>query len=559
MNTLKMNHRFFLSFLLLFLLSAKSLAYTFPVTDSIINRFSTRIDLSGPVIWNMADNMNMWGYADGWQNWHGIMEGEAEDYFSKQFPYVRYIQLMTAAGGSEDRDLFKDPLDRSVMDDYDFSPLVRACKNIVRQGLVPHLKLGNVPLKFSKNPRISKDFGVNVCPPDDYHQWHAYIKALVRSIVSEFGLKNVRGWRFGVVTEYENGSWFSVDDDPDKTRDAYFTLYDYTVDAVEQVLGKNICIGAHSMTVSDGLWDERQFITHCAKGKNRCTGKIGTRLSFLAASYYDTSPGVESTRSLAETIGLLRETAEKEGFKDLFYGIDEGRILSGLDGKPLIPRAIGQTWQAAYDARLYHRMLDLNIDYFSHWSYTSSGIDTGAPSVSAHTSGLFYKMAGSTRLPVKCEAENKKEGEEIGAIAGFDKERKKLYLLFYAYSDSVLHSGERPISCSVSGIESKIKRVNAVKTLISDDTNFFDEWQADCRLMGLTADDFPWSADGYVIKIPTVRTMEQVEAFRKKLPYYQSCAELKPEQDTLIIENGVLNLCTNIPLHGVLLYEINVR
>lgn len=526
--------------------------------DTGRHAFYVHIQQSGPEIWNPVDNINVWNYAT---EWHDGMEQQPEDYFRKNFPYVRYVQLMTAAGGSVQRDLFKDPADRSVTDDYDFSPLIRACRNIVRQGLVPHLKLGNVPLKYSKNPEISKDFGVNICPPYDYSLWHAYIKAMMQALVGEFGKKNVQAWRFGVITEYENKSWFSVDDDPEKTRDAYFTLYDYTIDALEQVLGKNVCVGAHSMTVSKGLWDERQLIAHCARGKNNCTGKTGTRLNFLAASYYDDRPGkqVAGNNSFVETIDFLRKTAVEEGFDTLFYGVDEGRILSGLDGKPLFPRAVGQTWQAAYDARLYRAMMDADVSYFSHWAYTTHGISPGVPSVSAQAAALFYKMDGSTRLPLEHRAGKDAAGEDIGAIAAWDKHKKKLYLLFYAYSDSLHRTATREISCTVSGIDSKSQELSAVRSLISDDSNFFDEWQADRGRVGITADDFGWSSDSFVIQPPTLKDARHVAFFNSRVPFYRSCAELHPVPERLNLEDGELHIRADIPLHGVMLYEIAVE
>ncbi|MCL1821825.1 MAG: hypothetical protein FWG22_03270 [Prolixibacteraceae bacterium] len=540
---------------LIFLLSATSLSGF--SQEGNFHTFHVKIDHSGAAIPNMADNMNAWNYV---QDWHGAMEKEPEDYFSRELPFVRFVQLMTAAGGNEQRDLFKNPLDRTVMDDYDFSPLLRACRNILRQGLIPHLKLGNVPLKYSKEPQISADFGVNKCPPDDYGLWHSYIRAMMQSLADEFGLQNVRNWRFGVVTEYENKDWFSVGDDPEKTRDAYLTLYDYTVDALEQVLGTQICVGAHSMTVAKGLWDERQLIEHCARGKNRCTGKTGTRLCFLAASYYDIQPGKHSSGlSLEETIDVLRKAAESEGFLNLFYGIDEGRILSGLDGKPIGPRATGYTWQAAYDARLYHKMMDSGIDYFSHWAYTSESVCSGAPSVSAQTAALFYKLAGTIRQPITYKTGGNIEGEETGAICGIDAKQAKLYLLFYAYSDSVHLSGTRKISCTIEGLDNKKLKTNSVRTLISDDSNFFDEWLKDREQWGITADDFGWSSDSFVIKPPTLSNSKFLKAFNDKIPFYQSCAKLKPEQVTLDFGNGVPHIQTEIPLHGVLLWEIDLQ
>jgi hypothetical protein len=528
------------TWLIIMLIAEPYLLYS----QEMVHRFKVRTR-PGLVLWNVADNINMWDL----KQWFEPMEKEANNHFRRNLPFVKYVQLMTACGGNEQRDLFKNPLDRTVTDDYDFSSLTRACRNIVKQGLIPHIKLGNVPLKYSENPQISADFGVNVCPPYDYNLWHGYIKALMQSLVHDFGLQTVRDWRFGVLTEYENKSWFSVDNDPEKTKEAYFTLYDYTVDALEQVLGKKICVGAHSMTVSDGLWDEREFITHCARGKNRCTGKTGTRLCFLAGSYYELFPGIPNERTLPETINELRDVATKEGLNHLFYGIDEGRILNGMDKKPIDPRAIGQTWQAAFDARIYHLMLDENIDYFSHWWYTTNGILNGVPSIAMHTSGLFYKIAGSARLSVASETEDDR-GQKTGAIAAINKKQKKLYLLFYAYSDSVSDNGNREIVCEIPDFWKKKHEVTAICTLISDDTNFFDDWLADWPRLGITNDDFDWSSDGFVIK-PGLLGEEY-------LSHYMSCASLKPVKESLSVENGVLTIRKTIPVHGVLLCEIDL-
>jgi hypothetical protein len=517
------------------------------VISQIHHTFHTKMVTSGQKLWNVADNVNVWYYAS---DWHGAVEQLPADYFRKNFPFVKYIQFMTAAGGNEQRDLFKEPLNRAVTDDYDFSPLLRACENVLKQGLIPHLKLGNVPLKYTKNYQIGKDFGVNKLPPDDYQLWHGYIKAMVGSLVEKFGQESVGKWRFGVITEYENADWFSIDNDPFKTQEAYLKLYDYTVDALEQVLGENICIGAHSMTCAEGLWDERKLIAHCAHGANYCTGKTGTRLCFLSSSFYEERPGksVPGSRTLPESIDLLRTAAEKEGFTNLFYGVDEGRILNGLDGKPVGPRAVGHTWQAAFDARLYHIAYDNKLDYFSHWSYTTGGMNTGIFSVSAQTSDLFYKMNGAIRLPLEYETNDTVKSNETGAIAAWNQEQQKVYLLFYAYSDSVYSQGTRDISCQLSGLK-KSGKFTATRTLISDDSNFFDDWLADWTKLGISKENFNWSSDGFVIA-PSLLPAD-------RLPYYEQCARLKPQTETLTVKAGTLNLRTTIPVHGVLLYEIN--
>jgi hypothetical protein len=514
----------------------------------IQHTFHARMAASGQVLWNVADNMNNWYYAS---DWHGAIEHAPADYFRKTLPFVKYIQFMVAAGGSEQRDLFKEPLNRAVTDDYDFAPLLRACDNVLKQGLIPHLKLGNVPLKYTKNYQIGTDFGVNKLPPDDYLLWHGYIKALTESLVEKFGQESVGKWRFGVVTEYENRDWFSIDDDPVKTQKAYLKLYDYTADALEQVLGKDVCIGAHSMTCSEGLWDERELIAHCAHGVNYCTGKTGTRLCFLSSSFYEERPGkaIPGNLTLPESIALLRTAAEKEGLTNLFYGVDEGRILNGLEGKPVGPRAVGYTWQAAFDARLYRTAYDNRLDYFSHWSYTTGGLNPGIISVSAQTSGLFYKLNGAIRLPLEYETNDTSQSDETGAIAAWNQEQRKVYLLFYAYSDDVHSQGVRNISCQLAGLE-KSGRVTATRTLISDDSNFFDNWLADWTKLGISKENFDWSSDSFVIDSRLLPA--------DRVPYYEQCATLKPQKETLTVKAGVLNLSTTIPVHGVLLYEIEI-
>ena len=200
-------------------------------------------DLSstGITIKNIYSDINVWDFR---QNWGQKASDQPAGYFRENFPFINTIQIMTATGGNANRDLLRDPSDRSVMDDYQFDELIAALGNVVRQGLKPMIKTGAVPLKYSANPVI-QNFGVNVCPPDDYNVYYDYIKALADRVVAEFGLEEVKTWSWGVLTEYENKSWWSVDDDPELSKKAYFKLYDYTVAALEDAIGAdNLVVGA---------------------------------------------------------------------------------------------------------------------------------------------------------------------------------------------------------------------------------------------------------------------------------------------------------------------------
>ena len=60
------------------------------------------------------------------------------------------------------------------------------------------------------------------------------------------------------MTEYENADWFVGSDSEDKeilakeSAEAYCKLYDYTAQALVDVLGEDVFVGAHSMSVTEG-------------------------------------------------------------------------------------------------------------------------------------------------------------------------------------------------------------------------------------------------------------------------------------------------------------------
>ncbi|MDF2685830.1 MAG: hypothetical protein K0S55_1011 [Clostridia bacterium] len=519
--------------------------------DNITN-IQVDVNKTGKPIWNIYSNINTWTY-------HGIWEKKSPQEFN--LPFVEYIQFMAATGGEYKRDLFKNPKDRSILDDYDFTSLINACKNVVTMGLLPHIKTGSVPEKFSTNP-FSIDFGTNVLPPDDMNVYYNYIKAMAEALSNEFGKDEVLKWRFGVMVEYENRSWFTVDNDPDKTEKAYCRLYDYTVAALQEVIGENVCVGAHSMSCIEGLWPEEHFIEHCAKDINEKTGKKGTRLCFLSVSYYDRIPGSFNERTLTDTINIVRNAAEGVGLQGLIYGVDEGHILSGTDDKPLGPRAVGQTYQAAHDAKLAREMLDSDINYFSRWGYTSNNVFGGVPSVAMHTAELFYKMKDSVRVGFLTNGSkgfNPKPQKEINGFSAADKEKNKLYTFIYSYNADINAKG---VDCvNVSFNISKPKKVKIYK--IDDNCNFFCDWEKDRKEAGITDEDFEWSKDSFVIPAGSKKNKEQIDLFNKNFKKYTDKAILKTiEIDPSIIDdgckNGAWSVDIDMPYHSVYLLEIDL-
>jgi hypothetical protein len=306
-----------------------------------INKTSVTIDANnlGDEVPAIVNTLNVW-------NPYAFNENTQPDSENDVMSFVDYIELMTATGGNEENDPFINPLNNTTLDDYDFSRIIASCQGVLNLGAKPSLILGNVPLKLSENPVIG-GFGYNVCPPKDYNEWYNFICAYLSALVKKFGVDEVKTWHFGVLTEYENEDWFSSDGDPQKTFISYCQLYDYTVKALIDILGKDVYVGAHSMTVTEGLWDERDFIKHCAVGKNYATGETGTRICYLSSSFYDTEIYEKTNgKRPAECINFLRSAAEENGLDNLDYGFDEGRILSGesgADDNSLTCRAVGDS------------------------------------------------------------------------------------------------------------------------------------------------------------------------------------------------------------------------
>lgn len=492
-----------------------------------MNDFSFDIDagkLSGEIA-NLASNVNVWYMGTQFVDPRPNEENNI-------FDFVEYVQLMQCSGGSVDRDLFKDPLDRSVLDDYDFSLLLDNCAGIIALGAKPLLKLGSVPLKYSSKTLGDEVFGCNVYPPDDYDVYYDYIAALADALVGRFGKEEVLSWRFGVMTEFENSDWWQAPDgSPESAAEEYCRLYDCTVAALQDVIGKDVVVGAHAMTVTEGLWDEEIFIRHCAEGVNTRTGEKGARLCYLSSSFYDVKTGrYTSGLTPAGCVEHLRSTAEKYGLTGLWYGFDEGRILCGLnsgkDSDQLNSRTMGDTWQAAYDARLFKSLIDCGAEYFSQWYYFSDGLRDGIPTVCYHVARLVSEYAGSKKAEVKRGFTGHIIGGEVDAQAAYNEEENALRAFVYNFKNSLDYKRSADVKLRIKLPEKLRGRLRVTVYTVDDDCNYYDEWSEDRVRYSIGNDCFVWSPDDACVTLlndPRGRAV-----FDENRPRYAECAKLVP-------------------------------
>ncbi len=467
--------------------------------------FSVRSDdCTGTSIKNIVGYMNTW-------NHRSLVNAQPDG--ETDISFVEYIELMTATGGDDERDLIDE---NGNMKEQGLQILADACQGVLNLGAKPLIKFGNVPFYFTMkaNPSKTHDVGFmfNRFPPDEdkYTQYLHYIENITQYLIARFGIDEVRSWRFGVLTEYENDDWFFTGNASD-TMTGYFKLYDYTAQALINKLGReNVYIGAHSMTVTEGAWDERSFIDHVASGYNYATNSnSGVPLSYLASSFYDQKPGeYTSGMTVAQSIDFLRSYAQSKGLHNLAYGFDEGRILAGVNqgssSADLNTRCVGHTWQAAYDARLYKTMIDADIDYFSMWSWTSSSdIGKGYPTISYHVANSLYKMVGDSRIRAVKTADYLPDGVESECVASYNQSSSTMKMLAYNFKNDISYSALTDYYFEIAMPEFAGKTVVVKQYNLDDSCNFFNEWWQDRETYGITDDKFGWSPDDPAIDSTT--------------------------------------------------------
>lgn len=525
-----------------------------------MNNYSFTVDTAklGDVLVNPASNVNIWSIQGN--PFVGVKVNEENNIFE----FVEYVQFMQCSGGNADRDLFKDPHDKTVLDDYDFTTLINNCRGVLELGAKPMLKLGSVPMKYSSQALAGEDFGTNIYPPDDYNVYYNYIAAIAQALVDEFGKEEVLSWRFGVMTEFENAQWFMANSgDPDESAVEYCKLYDYTVQALIDVIGEDVFVGAHAMAVTEGLWDERIFINHCASGTNYKTGEKGSRICYLTASFYDYAPGEETSgMNFEKTMKHLKKAADKAGLENLIFGVDEGRLLTGNNSggsdNQLLTRTVGFTYQAAYDARIYRTMFNNNINYFSSWSYLSSGLLAGNPTVSYHVARNAAKFGGAKLAKTRTAYRALFPNIEVDAVSAYNEETQTVHVMAYNYKNDVDYQNTAKLNFKVKVPQFECDKVKVTAYVIDDRCNYFDEWQEDRVKYGIGDDCFAWSPDDP--EIGSVTTLEKQWArdiyFNELEAKYKECSRLEPQTFEAEVKNGKVKLETELNPNAVVFYEI---
>ncbi len=170
---------------------------------------------------------------------------------------------------------------------YDWTITDRIFDTYLQAGAKPFVEIGFMPQALSakpdpyhptwipggKNDQYSIGWSY---PPKDFAKWGELVNQWVRHAVQKYGRAEAASWYWEVWNEPDISYWHGTPEEYDK-------LYDFAVDGVKRALpearvGGPATTGPANERAANYL---RQFLEHCATGKNSATGSMGAPLDFI--------------------------------------------------------------------------------------------------------------------------------------------------------------------------------------------------------------------------------------------------------------------------------------
>ena len=149
-------------------------------------------------------------------------------------------------------------------------------KPLVEIGFMPEA-LSTHPQPYRHNFPQGSVFTGWAYPPKDYAKWSEVVFQFVHHLRERYGDAEVKTWLWEVWNEPDIAYWQG-------TPEEFFKLYDYSVDAILRALPEARVGGPDSTGPANPKAAEflRNFLDQCAHRRNYVTGKIGSRVDFIA-------------------------------------------------------------------------------------------------------------------------------------------------------------------------------------------------------------------------------------------------------------------------------------
>ena len=430
--------------------------------------------------------------------------------------YVRTHNLLTSGNGEpalkwgSTNAYAEDAAGKPV---YDWTIVDRILDTYRDAGIKPFVEIGFMPRALSVHPdpyqhdwpRGPLGTGWSY-PPKDYHRWYDLIFHLVRHCIERYGLEEAKSWYWELWNEPDIFYWHG-------TPEEYFKLYDFTAQAVKRALptariGGPATTGASAKKAGEYL---RQFLEHCASGKNYATGGAGCTLDFI--SYH--AKGILSLKDQHVRMNIGKQTADvREGLRIIstfprFRSLPiiltesdpEGCAACSAREHPENAYRNGPMY-AAYTAAMYARILDLSAEYGNHvegvltWAFEFEGQPYFDGFRTLATNGIdkpvlnFFRMAGlmgGDRVKAaRSEKEPADSSGEVNAIAA--RSERELSVMTWNFRAEDVGGDAQPVTLHIDGLPVAATRVLLTHYRIDQaHSNSFTAW----RQMGSPQDPSP--------------------------------------------------------------------
>ena len=454
-------------------------------------------------------------------------------------PYVTSYNLVRVLGGRTDNlNTFYQGVDASGNIITDFSGLITSMNNFMLTGFKPRIVLDNVPWDMSL-PKVIDTFG-NSKPPNDYTLWRQYINAFLQTLVDEFGMEEVKTWRFRVATEpnYSPNHWRG-------TKEDYFKHYDITVDEVLNVIPDAI-VGPGNLLTEGAATYTTELIDHCANGVNYATGATGTKMDFFSISYYEKID--QNTVKLPGVAALYRTKLNSYSqFSNIPFDIQEFGMLrdeNGIRGLSLSDATeLGASWYATIADMAYQYGITEIYDWGQE--VEASSLPQGRKNVTS----MLQMMEGGSRVEAMAN---------INGYAGVIPvvKNEKIYVLVYNHNPSRTSTSSKTLYPKIEGgqVDGADKWVMNEWTVDETHGVFMHELYDDVIAAGIA------TKNGRIYGNRPSDYFEDgwKDVLNANLPKYEMMAELPQTVTDSIVEksNGNITLKVELTPHSVKLIEL---
>jgi len=396
---------------------------------------------------------------------------------------------------------------------YDWHIVDSIFDTYIQRGMKPLAEIGFMPEALSTHPQPYRHYwkpGVKydsiytgwAYPPNEYKKWGELIYQWVKHSIQRYGEAEVKTWLWEVWNEPNISYWKG-------TEEEYFMIYDYAADAVKRALPA-AHIGGPA-TTGPG-WDKaaawlKDFLVHCAGGKNYATGKQGAPLDFISF-HAKGSPKVVDGHVQMNMAPQLNDVAKgfeivtASSYKQLPIYITEcdpeGCAACGMATNPENAYRNG-TMYSSYTASSFARIYDLaerykvNLAGLTSWSFefenqkwfdgfrdlASNGIDKPVLNVFRMyglMNGNRIKVENTNEIPLDSLLKNSVHGnkQDIHALVSAGKNTTSIML--WNYYDADIMQDASPVTITIKNIPAK-KLLLQHYRIDKDHSNAYEAWK----------------------------------------------------------------------------------